>query len=217
MEVFSFCFLVVSRPLYFLLALPVFSSYPPPLTQSFFRTTPCDGLHVFFFFCTGITAFNHMAHVRSAHVWSHCVYNYAHPVFFFFARVALFFLYICEDGVEISRVCSGRETLLACVCFAAVVCVVVVCLVFLFSLDYITVCLGDDRRTWERELPPSRGWRALAKLFGLCGHDYTLTQALQLGHWDLSFLRLCHSDLGQQFGTCFYINGRISRYFRQIG
>lgn len=38
---------------------------PTPLTQSFFCTSPCDVLHVFFFFCTGITAFNHMAHVCS--------------------------------------------------------------------------------------------------------------------------------------------------------
>lgn len=43
---------------------------------------------------------------------------------------------------------AAAEKLLAHVCFAVVVCVVVVvCLVFLFSLDYITVCLGDDRCT----------------------------------------------------------------------
>lgn len=110
---------------------------PTPLTQSFFCTSPCDVLHVFFFFCTGITAFNHMVHVCSTCVWSRCVCDYAHLVLSF-TRVMLIIIFFTSFKMVVKifshtkRQRSSARLRLFCCC-----CLCCCCLSYVFVLSWL--------------------------------------------------------------------------------
>lgn len=129
----------------------------------------CHRLNVLFFsftFCTGITAFNRMAHARSKFVWSRCIYSYVHLMLFLtWITLSHFLFHIGGDGGRNFshtkwQTSAAHSRLFFCCCLHCCCCLSCV----LFSLDYITVCLGDDLTYLRARASSVERWASSCKV-----------------------------------------------------